>query len=399
MSGLDAREKRILLSTCYGHFMSHFNMLVFPAVVLPLTGAMGMDMGAVLKLSFWMYLLFGITALPWGLMADRWGARPLMRLFYIGTSAGAFAAAFWIESPVGLSLSLAAIGLFAGIYHPAGLGIVAKEIRRVSLGMGYNGMFGNLGLATAPLITGLVNWVWGPRAAYLALGLLNLTGLGLMGFFPGRSSGAGAAEKAETSEAGILRAFLILLVAMMLGGIAYRGATVITPAYFELKNGEVFRWLSSLVGGDLSENLVATASVSFIYLVGMIGQYTGGRTADRFDLKRSYLAFHLVTVPTAFLMAMFTNLPLLLIATVYFFFQLGMQPIENTLVARYTPRRLRHSAFGMKFVLTFGVGSLAVMMVGAVEKGWGIDWVFPTLGMVSVGLVIAILFLIRFAPR
>ncbi|MCG6892807.1 MAG: MFS transporter [Desulfobacteraceae bacterium] len=399
MGGLDAREKRILLSTCYGHFMSHFNMLVFPAVVIPLTGALGMDMGAVLRLSFWMYLLFGVTALPWGLAADRWGARPLMRLFYIGTSAGAFAAAFWIDHPVGLSLSLAVIGLFAGIYHPAGLGIVAKEIRRVSLGMGYNGMFGNLGLATAPLITGLVNWVWGPQAAYLALGLMNLTGLGLMGFFPESPSGEGGSGGASKNASGVLRAFLILLVAMMLGGIAYRGATVITPAYFELKNGEVFQGLSSLLGGRLSENLVATASVSFIYLVGMIGQFTGGKVADRFELKRGYLVFHLVTIPAAFLMAVVANVPLLLIATVYFFFLLGMQPIENTLVARYTPRRLRHSAFGTKFILTFGVGSLAVMMVGAIENSWGIDWVFPVLGMVSVALVTTIVFLIRFAPK
>ena len=399
MGGLDAREKRILLSTCYGHFMSHFNMLVFPAVVIPLTGALGMDMGAVLRLSFWMYLLFGVTALPWGLAADRWGARPLMRLFYIGTSAGAFAAAFWIDHPVGLSLSLAVIGLFAGIYHPAGLGIVAKEIRRVSLGMGYNGMFGNLGLATAPLITGLVNWVWGPQAAYLTLGLMNLTGLGLMGFFPESPSGEGGSGGASKNASGVLRAFLILLVAMMLGGIAYRGATVITPAYFELKNGEVFQGLSSLLGGRLSENLVATASVSFIYLVGMIGQFTGGKVADRFELKRSYLVFHLVTIPAAFLMAVVANVPLLLIATVYFFFLLGMQPIENTLVARYTPRRLRHSAFGTKFILTFGVGSLAVMMVGAIENSWGIDWVFPVLGMVSVALVTTIVFLIRFAPK
>jgi hypothetical protein len=76
-----------------------------------------------------------------------------------------------------------------------------------------------------------------------------------------------------------------------------------------------------------------------------------------------------------------------------------MQPIENTLVARYTPRRLRHSAFGTKFILTFGVGSLSVMMVGAIEKLWGIGWVFPALGAVSVALVITIVFLIRFAPR
>jgi len=51
--------------------MSHYNMLVFHAVVLPLAGRLNMDMAQVLGISFWMYLLFGLTALPWGMVADR----------------------------------------------------------------------------------------------------------------------------------------------------------------------------------------------------------------------------------------------------------------------------------------------------------------------------------------
>jgi len=84
-SQMDSRELRIMFATCYGHFMSHFNMLVFPALVLPLAGRLKMDMAYVLDISFWMYLLFGVTALPWGVIADRWGARPL---FLIETNSG-----------------------------------------------------------------------------------------------------------------------------------------------------------------------------------------------------------------------------------------------------------------------------------------------------------------------
>ena len=80
-SQMDSRELRIMFATCYGHFMSHFNMLVFPALVLPLAGRLKMDMAYVLDISFWMYLLFGVTALPWGVIADRWGARPLFLIY------------------------------------------------------------------------------------------------------------------------------------------------------------------------------------------------------------------------------------------------------------------------------------------------------------------------------
>jgi len=394
MSALDARERRLLISTCYGHFISHFNMLVFPALVLPLTGRLGMDMAQVLKLSFWMYLLFGVTALPWGLVADRWGAKPLMVVYYLGAGLSGFAAACCIDSPGGLAVSLGFIGLFSGIYHPVGLGLVAKNIQRVSLGMGFNGMFGNLGLATAPLLTGIVNWLWGPRAAYIVLGGLNLVGVGLMTLFPELAS-SGKESKTTGKANGTLAPFLILLVAMMLGGIVYRGATIIVPAYFELKSQSIFQWLSALLGENISPNLIATLVVSAIYLVGMAGQYTGGRVADRFEPTRCFLIFHLITIPAAFLMALVTDVPLVILAMIYFFFLLGMQPAENTLVARLTPRRFHHSAFGTKFILTFGVGSFAVMMVGVIEKTFDIEAVFPALGCVSVVLVGVILLLIR----
>lgn len=390
---MDSRESRILIATCYGHFMSHFNMLVFPAVVLPLAGRLKMDMAYILDLSFWMYCLFGITALPWGMIADRWGSRSLFLIYYIGAGCSGLAAAVWIDQPSKFSIALAMIGLFSGIYHPIGLGMISKEIKRVSLGMAYNGMFGNLGLATAPLLTGVVNWLWGPSAAYLCLGVLNLLGVGLIVVLP-RIEVHRSGSKNTGDGNGLLVAFLILLVAMMLGGVVYRGATVILPAYFELKNQAIFQWLSSLVGGGLSENLVATTSVSFIYIVGMLGQYTGGRTAERFDLRICYLIFHAITIPAAFLMALAVDLPLIFLALIYFFFLLGMQPIENTLVAKFTPKKFHHSAFGSKFVLTFGVGALSVKMIKAIETAYSIEAVFYALGLTSIILVGVIVMLI-----
>lgn len=391
---MNSRERRILLTTCYGHFMSHFNMLVFPALVLPLAGQLKMDMAYVLDLSFWMYCLFGVTALPWGMIADRWGAKPLFLIYYLGAGLSGLAASFFIDNPAGLSIALAALGLFSGIYHPIGLGMISKEIKRVSLGMGYNGMFGNLGLATAPLLTGLLNWFWGPQAAYLALGALNLLGVGLMFILPPIGDHRSDIKESDEDN-GLLGAFLILLVAMMLGGIVYRGATVILPAYFELKNQGIFLWFSSMTGVGLSKNLVATSVTSFIYIVGMLGQYTGGRVAERFDLRICYLVFHALTIPAAALMAVAVDLPLVALAMIYFFFLLGMQPIENTLVAKFTPRKFHHSAFGSKFVLTFGVGALAVKMITVIKTTLGIETVFYALAIISIVLVGVILMLIR----
>lgn len=373
--------------------MSHVNMLVFPAVVLPLAGRLQLEMAQVLGLSFGMYLLFGLSALPWGLLADRFSAKPLLQIYYIGAGCSGLAAALWIDAPARFAVALSFLGLFAGIYHPAGLGLISKTSLRVSYAMGLNGMFGNLGVAAGPLIAGLVNWLWGPRAAYLVLGGLNLCGFVLMLSLPlpGTSRSTPAKAHKENSQWGI---FGILLVAMMLGGVAYRGATVILPTYFELKNQALFQWLQTLSSGRFSPNLAATLATSMIFIAGMLGQYIGGRTAERVKPVHGYLTFHAITVPMAFLMAVTTDWRLLTVALVYFFFLLGMQPIENTLVANLTPKRLHSSAYGTKFVLTFGVGALAVKMVGRIQTGHGIEAVFPALGLIAVLVVATIVLLL-----
>jgi MFS family permease len=390
---MDGRERRILIISCFGHFLTHFNMLVFPAVVLPLAAYQGQAMMVVLEYSFWMYLLFGLTSLPWGLAADRWTARSLMLLFFLGAGTSSFAAYLWAHSPVGLTLALAGVGLFSGIYHPVGLGMISKGVRRLSVGMGYNGMFGNMGLALAPLLAGVVNWMWGPQTVFLALALMNLAGAALMVFMPiGRLTGE--ASRDGTRRAGHLQAFLILLVAMMLGGLAYRGATVILPTYFELKSQEIYTVLSNLLKEGLSGNLLATTIASFIYTIGILGQYAGGRLAERYDTRVTYLAFHAMCVLPAFFMAATQGALLIVFAVFYFFFLFGFQPAENTLVARFAPEQLHHSAYGIKFVLTFGVGAFAVKMVAGIENAWGIEFVFTVLGVTSLVIVGTVLLLI-----
>ncbi len=391
---LEKSERHILINTCYGHLLSHLNMLVFPAVVIPLTELLGTEMAGVLAMSFWMYLLFGLTALPWGLAADRWGAGPLMGIFYAGAGLAGIATAEFLHRPAIYMLTLAIRGLFSGIYHPTGLGLISKQVARVSRGMGINGMFGNLGIAAAPLLAGFINWIWGPRLVYLILGGLNLLGLVLMLLFPLRS-GADTKKEVSVEDNGRLSAFVILLLAMMLGGIVYRGSTVILPAYFELKGSGIFNWLQVAGGMELSPNLVATGLVSLIYLIGMLGQYAGGHIAERYSTRYSYLVFHAITIPAAFTMALTGDLPLVIAAATYVFFLLGVQPIENTLVADFTPKKLHHSAFGLKFVLTFGVGSLAVKAVAELQNRVGIEAVFSGLGTTSLLLVLVVVVLIR----
>lgn len=393
-------EKNILTVTCFGHFMSHFNMLMFPAIVLPLSGILGLELGRILSLSFWMYLLFGLTALPWGLLSDRFGAKPLLLLFYAGAGLSGVCAALFMNNPLAFSLSLAGIGFFSGIYHPAGLGLITRGIGRMSLALGYNGMAGNAGLAAAPIITGVINYASGPQAAFLFLAGCNLLGALLMLLL--QSSEPQRSPKVASSGGGgseLIIAFSVLCICMMLGGIAYRGVSVILPSYFELRNEALYSSLSHLQGILASRNVAATALTSFVFFVGILGQYIGGRAADRFDPRRGYLLFHALTVPLGLSLAFLADIPLLLAAMGYLLFLLGMQPIENTLVAKISPDRLRHSAYGIKFILTFGVGSLAVFLAGWIERAWSLASVFIAMSGISLGLVLMILVLIAITRK
>jgi len=392
---MKTRESSLLIVTCYGHFISHFNMLIFPAILLPLSAKLNLPMAETLGLSFLMYLLFGITALPWGLLADRYGPRPLLTLFYLGAGGAAFLAAVNIDNPFLLSLSLAGMGLFSGIYHPAGLGWIAKKIKRTSRAMAYNGMFGNLGLASAPLLAGIINYFFTISALYIFVGSMNLLGLVFLYLYknePGETEGGKKLPKEKLSS---WVPFLILLVAMMLGGIVYRATSVTIPSYFELKNSGLFDFLTRLTGGMGTPNVTATIFTSIIYLLGMCGQFVGGRVGERYDLRYSYLLFHAITIPAAVGMALTTDLPLIFFGMLHGFFLLGMQPIENTLVANLTPPNLISSAYGMKFILTFGVGALGVKIIQYVKMQWGIESVFLVLASVSFLLCLVILLLIK----
>ena len=89
--------------------------------------------------------------------------------------------------------------------------------------MGYNAVFGGLGLVIAPLATGIFNWISGPRAAFLALGVLNLIGLLLMLTFPLVKTQSEVEKKQSDDENGRIGALVVLLIAAGLAGLAFTG--------------------------------------------------------------------------------------------------------------------------------------------------------------------------------
>ena len=90
------------------------------------------------------------------------------------------------------------------------------------------------------------------------------------------------------------------------------------------------------------------------------------------------------------LMGILSELPLFFVGMGYLFFSLGMQPIENSLVARMTPNHLRSLAYGLKFILVLGMGAFAVKVVRWVLNHREAQLIY----FIQSGLILTVLILI-----
>jgi len=379
---LDLNEKRILAFTSMSHFFTHFYMLIFPVLVLPLSRDLGLSLDKVLGMSFLMYLLYGLAAIPWGFISDSLSPRIVMGGGTIIAGAGLFFSGL-IQNSSFLMWTLAITGLGCAAFHPSGLALVSKGIKSRGKGLGISGIFGNLGMAAAPFTAGVMNYYLGWRQTLLILGLTGILA-GLSSFiFKFSVPRDGDLQKGENIKGiNVLKLFIVLCTVVLLSGLMYRTYTLVFPAWIEIKLGSLFSSIDKILirnGSNSlvpeSDTLIASIITGFVYIIGMFGQLIGGKIADKWELRTAFLFFWLMAIPFL-LLALFSNgLWILPFTGLFIFFAMGMQPIENSIYAILTPPRWRSVGYGIKFTLTFGIGSLSVFIVKLAEPFIGLDGV------------------------
>jgi MFS family permease len=371
-----ANERRVLAVTGVAHLSAHFFELMFPTLAVALAQQTGLPLAEVLGWSFAGYLLFGLGALPAGLLTDRIGGQRMLVGGMLGMGTAALTAGFVSPGP-SLALLLAVIGLCASIHHPAGMSLISHTVAARGRALGLNGIFGNLGIALTPIVTATLASQLGWQRTYVVVGLVTCAVAFLFATLRIEERPLTPPSAGPRSDVGF-SLFALLCVAAALGGISYRANTVAQPAYFAER--------VSILGYG--------ATTSLVYLTGIAGQYMGGVLADRHDLRWLYLGFHAASIPALWLVSRTTDTALVASSTLFLFFSLGMQPAENSLFARFTPARWRATGYGVKFVMTFGVGSLAVRLVQRAEAGGDLSAVFRWLTVVVGMLVVTVAALI-----
>lgn len=357
------------------HTYSHLFTLLYATVVLSLERDWGMGYAELIALSIPLNIMFGLGALPAGWLGDRWSASGMMAVFFLGTG-GASVLTGLATGPMGMLAGLTLIGLFASIYHPVGIPWLVKRAINRGRALGINGVFGSMGTAGAALVAGLLIDLSGWRAAFLVPGAVCLaTGLAFIvamrrGVIVEGTEDAAPTPKPEAGD--VKRAFFVLSVTMLCTGLIYQVTSVAMPKIFEER-----------LAGSLGEGIAGIgALVTAVYLVSAIANMIGGELADRYDLKRVYIALQFVQIPVILVGFALVSPALVGVAALMVGLNTATSPAENALLARYTPAGWRGRAFGAKFVLSLGVGALGVTLVPLAHGLFGdLDALFIALAL------------------
>jgi len=158
----------------FAHALDHFVMLIYPAVVLALSTEFNQPFGELLPYSVGGFVAFGLFSMPVGWIGKRVSGHLLISVFFVGAGAGCVLAGL-ARTPLQIGAALTLVGAFAAIYHPIGNAMLsAIDPARLGRIMGLNGLCGNLGVASAALITGVLTDLISWRAAFIVPGLASV---------------------------------------------------------------------------------------------------------------------------------------------------------------------------------------------------------------------------------
>ncbi|HYG89191.1 MAG TPA: MFS transporter [Azospirillum sp.] len=358
----DLLSRRTILFVNIAHALDHFVLLIYPTAVLAMAPELGLTYAALIGLSTGTFVAFGLFSLPMGWLAERWGRRNLLAVFFggCGLSLLGLAAA---SAPVVITGWLLVLGLFSAIYHPIGSAMLVSHARRLGRDLGWNGVWGNLGAGFASGVTALIAAWLGWRAAFFVPGLVCLAaGAAFMALVPGDGDGDGQSKAKGAAPTNPVAHPLLLLaifaVAIVAGGMTFNVTTITLPKVLDERLG-------------LALPLALTGSLAtIVFVFGALTQLLMGRLVDRFALPAVFAGLALLQPIGLGLAAATTGVPLLVglvlaMASIY-----GQVVVNDAMVARYVPPRLRAKAFSVRYFLGFTTSGLAVPLI-ALLHGWG----------------------------
>jgi MFS family permease len=387
----DLRRDRIhFLLLNIGHFLDHlFTLVIATVAVTSLKVEWGMTYDQILTYAAPGFFAFGLFSLPAGWLADKWSREGMIAVFFVGIGIASIVTAM-AQSPLQLGLALFIVGIFAAIYHPVGLAIVTERWKNTGMRIAVNGVWGNLGVGSAALITGYFIDHGGWRLAFIAPGLVSI-GIGVFyasifwpeirtwGSLGGRSSTAtSAASTTPDYKALIRRITVIVFATTAVSSIIFQSTTFALPKVFD----ERLRGLASSATG--------IGQLAFmVFAVASIGQLIVGYYLDRVGPRIVFMTVAAVQMVFFAVMPGLIDGPALLCSLVFMLAAFGQIPINDYMISRMAQGEFRARVYGVRYVVSFTALAATLPLIKYVYATWGFDTLFRILA-VSAAIILAV---------
>lgn len=373
------RTVAILLNLA--HALDHLALMIFATAVAAIAADFGFARWEdLMPYGAGAFLMFGLASLPAGRLGDLWGRRQMILVFFFGLGATALLTAITRDAWQ-MAVSLTLLGVFSAIYHPVGIPMLVQGSTRPGATIGINGLSGNLGIAAAALLTGLLVKTLGWRAAFAVPGLACLAlGLVFARVVPRESEPpAQRTRKAAVvlDRSQLARVLVVMTVASACGGMLFNLTT----------NGNA-RLLDERLRGVVQDPGMLGALLAAVYAVASVAQVVVGRLIDRFPLKPLQITVVLMQVPLLVLAAYAQGWWLYAAMLGMMVLIFGGIPFTDATIVRYVDDRMRSRVAGARLALSAGISSLAVWALGPAVKSAGFDTLL--LGMAGIAAFTAL---------
>ncbi len=280
-----AINQRIVRFINVAHALDHLVMLIFPTAVLGMGADFGTSYGELLALSLGGFIAFGAGSLPAGWLGDLWSRRNMLAVFFIGVGVATMLTAL-SSSRLMLAAALTLIGAFAAIYHPVGTAMLTAHAEgKLGRTIGVNGVWGNLGVAFAALVTGAITQWIGWRWAFVAPGVVAIgIGIAFLLMVPDERNIQKVVKRASAPlpRNVVIHAFAVLVLVTMAGSVVFNATTIAMPKVFDER-------LPLLAATPFRVG----ALVFLVYAIGAMAQLIVGHFVDRYPLRTVFLPLSL----------------------------------------------------------------------------------------------------------
>jgi MFS family permease len=397
-----------------GHFLDHLFTLIFATVAaLVLYREWDIGYAGLLIYATPGFFAFGLFSLPAGWLADKWSRDGMMVVFFVGIGLAAILTSM-ATSPLQIGAGLFVIGMFAAIYHPVGLAIVTQKWKNTGMRIAANGVWGNLGVACAAIVTGFLIDHGGWRLAFILPGLFSiLTGFAYLALRrheirPQAREAAAAASAPRTQTAPAYRALLkrvsaIVFLTTAVSSVIFQSTTFALPKIFDERlpglTADLTAWLQSVLQGGQAEAATVVGALAFlVFAVASMAQLIVGLSLDKYGPRRVFMTVAVIQITFFALMPGLTDVVALCVALGFMLGAFGQIPINDYMIGKMAAGPFRARIYGVRYVVSFTVLAVSLPLIAFIYDTWGFDTLFGMLSGAGAIIFLVVMFLPKRLP-